>query len=58
MLVYAVISFEELKSVFEELGRSTSDTELRMWIKERDRSGRGCVDFEDFQAFFVAFEKR
>ena len=29
-----------------------------MWIKERDRSGRGCVDFEDFQAFFVAFEKR
>jgi len=53
-----VISFEELRSVFEQLGRSASDTELKVWIKERDRSGRGCVDFEDFQAFFVAFEKR
>ena len=50
------ISFEELKTVFEELGRDATDDELRLWIRSRDRSGRGKVSFADFQAFFEAYE--
>ena len=50
------ISFEELKTVFEELGRDATDDELRLWIRSRDRSGRGKVSFTDFQAFFEAYE--
>jgi hypothetical protein len=46
-----VISFSELRATFLELGRTASDTELKIWIDERDRSGRGLVDFHGAYAF-------
>lgn len=42
----------QLKTVFRRRGLSVSDDELRRWIRQRDTSGTGAVDFQDFSSAF------
>ena len=42
-----VITYLELRKVFNQRHRRTSEFELREWIKMRDSTGRGGVTFED-----------
>lgn len=48
-----MLTDQKLKAVFEQRGLNTSDVEVRNWINERDTSGTGAVDFEDFSRAFV-----
>lgn len=43
----------QLKAVFQQRGLNVSDDELRRWIKQRDTSGTGAVDFADFSRSLI-----
>eukprot|EP00903_Cladosiphon_okamuranus_P006300 g6178.t1 len=47
------VTYLELKAVFEQRGVHASATDIREWIKQRDTSGTGAVDFADFSRAFV-----
>ncbi|CBJ33221.1 calmodulin-like myosin-light chain [Ectocarpus siliculosus] len=47
------ITYLELKAAFQQRGVTASDEDLREWIKQRDTSGTGAVDFADFSKAFV-----
>ncbi|CAM9542999.1 unnamed protein product, partial [Ectocarpus sp. 12 AP-2014] len=47
------ITYLELKAVFQQRRVTASDEDLREWIKQRDTSGTGAVDFADFSKAFV-----
>ena len=48
-----VISYLELKTVFQQQGRDSSDYEIRSWIRSRDSSGVGSVNYEDFRRNYL-----
>jgi hypothetical protein len=48
-----VISYLELKTIFQQQGRDSSDYEIRSWIRSRDSSGTGSVNFADFRRNFL-----
>jgi Ca2+-binding EF-hand superfamily protein len=44
------ISFVDLRSRFREMGRTNvPDVEIRRWIADKDRRGKGNVNFEEFR---------
>ncbi|CAM9744831.1 unnamed protein product [Scytosiphon promiscuus] len=47
------ITYLELKAAFEQRGLSASDSDVREWIRQRDTSGTGAVDFADFSRAFT-----
>mmetsp|Transcript_22829 Transcript_22829/g.29839 ORF Transcript_22829/g.29839 Transcript_22829/m.29839 type:complete len:674 (-) Transcript_22829:176-2197(-) len=49
-----LITFAELKTVFQQQGRDASDFEIGDWIHERDTSGTGTVNFNDFKISFLS----
>ncbi|GMH77361.1 hypothetical protein TrST_g9172, partial [Triparma strigata] len=49
-----VISYLELKMTFQQQGRDSSDYEIRAWIRSRDSSGTGSVNFVDFRRAYLA----
>eukprot|EP00519_Triparma_laevis_P010407 CAMPEP_0182500170 /NCGR_PEP_ID=MMETSP1321-20130603/8548_1 /TAXON_ID=91990 /ORGANISM="Bolidomonas sp., Strain RCC1657" /LENGTH=201 /DNA_ID=CAMNT_0024704517 /DNA_START=114 /DNA_END=719 /DNA_ORIENTATION=- len=49
-----VISYLELKTTFQQQGRDSSDYEIRAWIRSRDSSGTGSVNFVDFRRAYLA----
>ncbi|GMI35898.1 hypothetical protein TrCOL_g8668, partial [Triparma columacea] len=48
-----VISYLELKTIFQQQGRDSLDYEIRSWIRSRDSSGTGSVNFADFRRNFL-----
>ncbi|GMH48764.1 hypothetical protein TrRE_jg2096, partial [Triparma retinervis] len=48
-----VISYLELKTIFQQQGRDSSDYEIRSWIRSRDSSGTGSVNFADFRRNYL-----
>ena len=48
-----VISYLELKTIFQQQGRDSSDYEIRSWIRSRDSSGTGSVNFTDFRRNYL-----
>jgi len=49
-----MITYLELRTVLMRQGREASESELRGWIRARDRSGNGAVSFADFCAAYEA----
>ena len=47
-----MITYLELRTVLMRQGREVSESELRGWIRARDRSGNGAVSFADFCAAY------
>eukprot|EP00752_Nemacystus_decipiens_P008770 g7826.t1 len=47
------ITYLELKAAFEHRGVHASAADIREWIRQRDTSGTGAVDFADFSRAFV-----
>ena len=47
-----MITYLELRTVLMRQGREVSESELRGWIRARDRSGNGAVSFADFRAAY------
>lgn len=43
-----LIDRQELKAVFEEMGKHFSDAELQRMIKLADQDGSGTLDYEEF----------
>ncbi|CAM9937964.1 unnamed protein product, partial [Phaeothamnion confervicola] len=48
-----LITYFDLKTVFEHEGRDASEAELRQWIERRDFSTTGAVDYDDFRRGFT-----
>ena len=45
-----LISFVDLRTRFREMGRTNvPDVEIRRWIADKDRRGKGNVDFQEFR---------
>jgi len=47
------ITIKELRQVFETLGQSPSDADLKEMMKEVDRDGSGAIDLEEFCRLMV-----
>jgi len=48
-----LISFLELKTAFAQRSRHVPSSEIRRWLAERDSSGTGTVNFEDFRRSYL-----
>ncbi|CAM9341695.1 unnamed protein product, partial [Choristocarpus tenellus] len=47
-----IISAQDLRTAFRNIGRDASDRCIHAWIRKRDISQNGCVTFKEFLASF------